>query len=272
MMLWLGALLAIQPVPASPRGLASTITIDPMGSPVVAKPITADEQPRVVVRVEPADASGRQRVEFVGLVAGEHDLRDFLMRADGGAASSLAPIMVRIESRLSADHATDVLGLAEPNLMFGRGYVAALAGLATAWALVPVAAYVRRRLNRPVAAPLPPPAPEPSLAEQLLAMLESWDSPGSAGDHSDGRGLERRAALELLALRHQRATVAERDEAIAAAMVRARRDDRTREVVLALEAWLHAKASDPAAAQETALSQLRAIATRDATTGGGGAS
>ncbi len=268
MMLWLAALVAVDPLPVAPRGLASSITIDAKGTPLVARPIAAGEQPRVVVRVEPVDASGRQRVEFIGLVAGEHDLREFLMRPDGGAPSGLLAMTVRIESTLPPGHATDVLGLAEPNLPFSRGYVAALATIGCAWALAPVAAYVRRRLNRPVAAPPPPPAPEPTLAEQLLAMLESWTGPGAGGE----RGIERRAALELLALRHQRATVAERDEAIATAMMRARSDDRTRDVVLALEAWLHAKASDPAAAQEIALSRLRAVAMREATTGGGGAS
>ncbi|MEI7657228.1 MAG: hypothetical protein WCK33_04110 [Phycisphaerae bacterium] len=261
MILPLLALLALEPAPTAPRGLASSITIEPKGPPLIARPIAADQHPPVIVRIEPPDASGRQRVEFIGLVAGEHDLGDFLMRTDGAAPSALGPLTVRIESRLPSGNATDVLGLAEPNLSLGRGYGTTLAGIVTIWALVPAVAYVRRRLNRPAFAPPPPPTPEPTLAEQLLAMLESWNA-------SD-QGLERQAALELLALHHQRSTVAERDEAIATAMIRARRDDRTREVVLALEAWLHAGTGDPAAAREAALARLREIVRREGPTPGG---
>jgi hypothetical protein len=262
--LHLATMLAAEPSTVAPRGLASSITIDPMGAALVARPIAADEQPPVIVRVESPDASGRQRVEFIGLVAGDHDLRRYLMRADGAAASSLPPAIVRVESRLPPGHATDVLGLAEANLTFGRGYVAALAGIAGAWALVPVAAYVRRRLNRREPAPTMPPIPEPTLAERLLAMLESWDG-------SD-QGLEQKATLELLALHHQRSTVAERHEAIATALIRARSDERTRDAILALEAWLHARSVDPAAAQEAALARLRAIVSRERPSRGGAAS
>jgi hypothetical protein len=251
----LAAMLVAEPSAVAPRGLASSITIDPMGAALVARPIASDEQPPVVVRVEPPDASGRQRVEFIGLVAGEHDLRRYLMRADGAAASSLPPAIVRVESRLPPGHATDVLGLAEPNLTFRRGYVAALAGIAGVWTLVPVAAYVRRRLNRRESVPPPPPIPEPTLAERLLSMLESWEG--------SGQGLEQKASLELLALHHQRSTVAERHEAIAAAMILARSDERTRDAILALEAWLHARSTDPASAQEAALARLRAIVSRE---------
>lgn len=261
MTLALVAILALEPTPASPRGLASSITIDPMGTTLTARPIAADEQPPVIVRVEPPDASGRQRVEFVGLVAGEYDLRGFLMQADGAAPSNLPPVAVRIESRLAPGHATDVLGLAEPNLTFSRGYVTSLVGIASAWALVPVAAYVRRRLNRPAPTPIVPPTPEPTLAQRLLAALDAWET--------SGKGLDQKASLELLALHHQRATVAERNEAIATAMIRARRDERTREAVLALEAWLHAKGSDPAATQDVALARLRAIVARERSEPGG---
>lgn len=265
MILPLVAILAIDPAPVFPRGLAASITIDPKGPALLARPISADERPPVVVRVEPPDASGRQRVEFIGLVAGEHDLRPFLMRVGGAAPSDLAPTIVRIESRLPPGHASDVLGLAEPSLTFRRGYVAALAGIAGAWALVPVVAYVRRRLNRPAPTPPAPPPMAPTLAERLLAMLESWDgsAPGAARD------IEREAALELVALHHQRSAVTEPGDAIATAMVRARGDERTRDAVLALEAWLHQRTSDPVAAREAALTRLRAIVGRQHAPAGG---
>jgi hypothetical protein len=75
-----------------------------------------------------------------------------------------------------------------------------------------------------------------------------------------------------LALHHQRSTVAERHEAIATALIRARSDERTRDAILALEAWLHARSVDPAAAQEAALARLRAIVSRERPSRGGAAS
>jgi hypothetical protein len=66
--------------------------------------------------------------------------------------------------------------------------------------------------------------------------------------------------------------VAERHEAIATALIRARSDERTRDAILALEAWLHARSADPAAAQEAALARLRAIVSRERPSRGGAAS
>ena len=61
MILPLLALLALEPAPTAPRGLASSITIDPKGPPLIARPIAADQHPPVIVRIEPPDASGGAR-------------------------------------------------------------------------------------------------------------------------------------------------------------------------------------------------------------------
>ena len=213
------------------RGLAMRLTLEHAGRPVKARPDQSPDSP-LTVRVLPGTGTS-QTIEFVGTVAGAFDLRDALVHEDGADASDLAPLPVIIETRLTPGADSDVLGLAKPVFSLEAHYREALVAVAAAWVLVPVVAITRRALRRAAPTPPPPPSPrEPTTQERLRTLIDAC-----LANEDD---TELRAALELLWLRCCREAVSDRDEEIASAMTRLRRDDRAKAVVLALEAWLHA--------------------------------
>lgn len=241
------------------RGLAANIDFDSSSIRLRAKPNQSPTSP-LLVRVSPASDKS-QRIEFIGVVAGDYDLRDYLERDDGTPAS-LAPMPIHIVSQLPPDHGTDVLGEGQTGFSLRAHYRTILIAAFAAWALVPVIVLVRRAMNkaRPVIAR--PAVPPPTIADELRAML---DAAGAAPLSTSQRG-----RLELLLIHFWRERL-ERGES-AAAPIAANTSDladhareiamlrvhpRTRATVLGLERWLHRREGAPDADAAALLAEFR---------------
>jgi len=243
---------AAEPVNAT-RGLASHVTLDYTPALRARADLTPASPVMVRVSAEPdKGGTARQRIEFIGAVAGTFDLRDYLEREDGKPLSDLAPITIAVVSRLPSDHGPDLYGTSESWLNWRAHYRELMWGAVALWVAVPVAAYLihRARKPRPVP-PAPPTPPPPTVAEQLAAALEE----------ARGRTLsvEESAHLELLLYRYLSGGEPPEGSDLAALLrdVRDRAD--TRPLVLAVERWLHAKdgGDEARAAAAAALEQLR---------------
>lgn len=72
------------------------------GPELEAKPLTDRRVPVVlrVVQIYPHGTAFRYDLEYFGLEPGTHDLRDYLRRKDGSAASGLPPLMVKVTPML----------------------------------------------------------------------------------------------------------------------------------------------------------------------------
>lgn len=235
---------------ASARGLSGAIEV-PAGSPRLAPlPHQVPDAP-MAVRVNDLPGGG-QRIEYIGVVAGTYDLREYLVREDGKNVLDLPPLVVKVESRLAADHGEDVLGLAQTNFALHAYYSRILMGLGAAWLLVPTIAIVRRMLRAKPQVQQQTATPALTLAERLVALMdECGDRPMS---------LPQRARLELLLLHYwsdRVGTAPTTPRELVEAMARVRTDARTRPIVMAIETWLHGKDADSPKARDEAAAKLR---------------
>lgn len=233
------ALLVVAPAVGEParadRGLAGVVEVR-YAHPLRARANQSPLSP-VCVRVVSLPAGGAQKVEFIGTVAGEFDLRDFIERQDGGPIDDLAPIPVTIVTTLPPGHGPDLYGGEQSWLTWRAHYRELLWVAGIAWACVPIIVLARRLARRRVKEPAAPPAPAPTLEDQLLAALDA------AGDAPSP---EQRGRLELLMLRYLgarlgRPIVPEEDGAATLRMLRERPESRP--LVEAVERWLHARDS-----------------------------
>lgn len=225
---------AAEPVIAA-RGLSASIAYDGSHGPLRAKPDQPASSP-VLVRVTRPDAAGHQSIEFIGVVPGNFDLRDHLERDDGGTLDQSFSLNVRIVSHLPPGIDTDVVGTQRSTPNLRHPYTPVVLGLAAAWLSVPAIVLVRRALRKRTVVPPPPPPPVPTLADEIRALL-------AAGRQQ--LSVAQRGRLELLILQFlQREsgaptatplTLAEQ----AARLASLRTLPRSRDLVLAIEAWLH---------------------------------
>ena len=233
-----GALFAEdKPVPTQRVGLPLEITeIYIPGGEVKAKP-RRDRQPPLVVRiveVKPAKDGSRYKFEGQGLEPGKHDLAAYLEPVDDAKAAQIPAIPIEITSALPA-------GLVPPNKI-ERGQLPKLGGYRTmmivlggAW-LAGLGAILLWKKKKPAGEGAGGVTP-PTLAERLRPLVEeAWKGQLSSDD---------RAKLERLVIGHWR----ERLPDIAAlspaeAMGKLRSDSQASPLILALERWLHAPASD----------------------------
>lgn len=226
---------AAEPIVAS-RGLSGVVVHDASAGRVRAKPDLPLDSP-IVVRVSGPDGAGKQEIEFLGTVAGEFDLRDYLVLDDGTPLSASVSIPVRIVSHLPAGPDTDVARIERASLELRRSYLTAAIVLGVVWVLVPVVVLVRRAMKRRGGAEPVMAAAAPTAAEEIERLIaESRQRPLSVSEQ--GR-------LELLIMQLlQGEGLVERGSAITLGELAARLGElRTRaecrELVLALEAWLH---------------------------------
>jgi hypothetical protein len=214
------------------RGLASQVEID-YGARLKARAEQSPLSP-ILVRVSDIAGTSRKRMEFIGTVSGNFDLRDFLEREDGRPLDDLAAIPVSIASNLPPGHGTDLYSSGDAALGWRVHYRAILWIVVALWVAVPIVYLIVRAMRKPKALPPAPVAAPPiTIADQLRAALES------AG--SRPLSVEERGQLELLVFRYFGERLGRPETSDPAETLRIVRDHaETRELVTAIERWLHA--------------------------------
>ena len=224
------------------RGIASEMEIRAGGAALRAKANQSRESPMLVRIVEATradDGATTYRIQYIGLVAGDYDLRAYLERGDGSPLD-MRPLPVHVRTQLSGDHGTDLFSPAQAPLLTGTQYRMILMVLVVAWLSVPVSYFVVRRLRRRPAPPPPPIVPPPSLADQLRPLVDSAIG-GSLSIAERGR-------LELLMYSYWRARLG-MDGPQAEVVMRLRHDPEAGRLLRAVEGWLHAHTSPTAPAE-----------------------
>lgn len=233
------------------RGLATSVEVD--YAPTLRARAELTPKSAFMVRVSRID-DRRQRIEFVGGVAGDFDLRDFIERDDGQPAADLPPIPVTVVTQLPPGHGTDLFTSEESWFNWRAHYRELMWTTVALWIAVPIAYFVVRRLRRPApVAPPTPQAPPPTLEDQLRAAL--------ANAAVKSLSTVERGRLELLVLRFlgERLGIAVRESSdLAATLAAVRGHGETSALVMALERWLHARGGESAREHAAAaLEELR---------------
>lgn len=219
-------------IPESDRGIAGAINVH-YPSRLRAKPSQTPNSP-VLVRVLAGDVPGTQRVEFIGTVSGTYDLREFIEREDHGPIADLPAMTVRVVSQLPPEHGLDLFGETDVAFSLSAHYREVLIAMGALWLMVP-AFFITRRLMRrvPEAAAVIAPPPR-TLADDLRDMLDiAAKRPMTVPE---------RGRLELLLLRFYRETAGAEGGGqpdLVGAVQRLREHAATRDIVLAVERWLH---------------------------------
>jgi hypothetical protein len=229
------------------RGASGSVEVDHPGIAIRAKPVRDDGAP-LTIRVIPLGA-GRSRVEYVGLVAGTHDLLPLLERTDGRGIDGVPPIIVSVETQLPPDAGTDLYGRIGRELNVGTPYRAIMVAAAIAWCAVPAVVLVRRALRRRPAPTQTEGTRAPTAVERLLGEV--------ARAREAEPSVDARGRLELLLIQAVREAHGDGpgvDAAHGAARMRA--DPRTARAVAAVERWLHAPTPGDRA---TALAEIDAL-------------
>lgn len=131
----------------------------------------------MLVRLErsgQAEQGSLYTLRFFGAVAGDYDLRDFVVQSDGAvltAEEALPSMNVRIVSDLPPGEGTSLYEIDDPSLHAPSGYRAALLLFGALWAAVPVGwAVVRWRSRQPEQEE--PPVREPTLSDHLRPLVQ----------------------------------------------------------------------------------------------------
>lgn len=239
------ALVAAQELPppaaTSDRGIAGAIEVESDGLPLRARPEQTLDAP-LLVRVARSERDGtgrvRSRIEFIGTVEGQFDLRPLLEHVDGAPADDLAPIVVRILSTLPDEVGSDLYGGTSTEPLRRNWYRALMVLFGVAWLSVPVIVLVRRRLRRVVGPPPEPPPPRPTLADQLRPLARAAIE-GTLGTRGQGQ-------LELLLYAHWRERLGLDGMPQAEAVATLRRHPDAGGLLVAVERWLHDASSERA--------------------------
>ncbi len=181
-----------------------------------------------ITRVAPHGTEFRYDLEWTGLDAGPHDLRDYLRRKDGTEVSNLPEILVEVTSVLPP-------GIVQPNHP-GEGRVPRFGGYRTwmiaagvAWVigLIAIAFLFRKKHVEDHAARARP----KTLAERLRPLVES----AMAGTLSSAE----RAQLELGLVAYWRRRLELETESPAQALAKLRQHDEAGPLLNQLDAWLY---------------------------------
>ena len=232
----IAAALAVGAPPPTPRGVAGSMTIVHHGQPLMAQIEQSPSSP-ILVRVTDTtptaavDAAHIYRIDFIGLVAGEYDLRTLVAHADGTEASTLEPMPVTIVSTLPERHGTDLFGAPDRPGFVASHYRTIAWTLGALWLAVPVAVLITRWLRRRPAPPPPAPIPRPTLADQIRPLAQAA--------MARALSVEEQARLELLlyAFWRNRRDLAAQSPPQAIASLRS--DPEASPLILALEGWIH---------------------------------
>lgn len=198
-------------------------------------PLPANERSPIVLRIAssvPDKSSLLYEIHFIGMRAGEHDLRNYLRGADGKPLANLPPLKVLVHEALPKDHDGAIEPLAAAGSFWAWPYRTLLqVGLAI-WGMATCVILVRRFLRqRPVQNVRKTAAP--TLADQLLPLVEAALA-GSLATRQQAR-------LEMLLLAHWRQKLQLSHLAPDKALRQMRSHESAGKLLRELESWLHAR-------------------------------
>ncbi len=222
------------------RGITGIVNFDYDGPPLRAK-VQRDANAPLLVRVSHEPKSTRYQVRFIGNVAGQYDLRDWLEHGDGSPIALNGPLLVDVESTLPKDPRSDLFDVDDFQPGFGGGYRLSLWLAALAWLAVPIAVVVRRILAKPKVVEIEQ-APAPlSLIDQLRPIID-----GAARRELT---IGDKARLELLLLHYYREQLDKPGLDMASSIQALRTHPQAGPILNAVEQWLHA--ADSSARQDS---------------------
>lgn len=211
-------------------GMEGRVELLAGGAPLAARPV--NEKSPILVRIAEAQPHGsrtRYDLRYLGLVPGNYDLRQQLLRADGSSTADLPEVKVEVRGLLPAAHDGHLIEHATPAPSIFSGYRALIIAAGVAWVVGLVALLRKRRSQR--ADPRDETPKEPTLAELLQPLVER-----AAAGQLDTEG---KAQLERLLLHHWRENLALGTRPHSEAMALLRYDAEAGKLLRALEDWLH---------------------------------
>jgi hypothetical protein len=179
-------------------------------------------------------------LRYIGLVPGDHDLRDYLVRADGSSTADLPAIPVIVSHLLPENHNGQLSPTPATRWPFFGGYRIAITAAIAAWLLMLVPLILARRKHR-VTSIVATSSRAPTLADRLRPLIER----AAQGSLS----IDEKAALERMMLNHwqRRLSLGDRSPSESIAALRDHPD--AGKLLRSLEDWLHrppsASRSDP---------------------------
>jgi len=201
------------------------------GTILDAKPVTS--RSLVILRIADVRPHGTlisYDLRYVGLVPGRYDLRDYLVRKNGGAVSNLPPLPVEITGVLPEHHQGELVTASVQPFPFLGGYRAGLVLTVIIWALLIVPLCLIGRARKQVVSTPLAVAP-PTLAERLRPLVQR----AAEGTLSKNE----LAQLERMLLSHWRERLQLQQATMAEAVGQLRKHPEAGALLRELEDWLH---------------------------------
>jgi hypothetical protein len=201
------------------------------GTLLDAKPV--DPKSRLILRVASTRAHGNlidYDLRYVGLVPGQYDLRDYLVRTDGTPVTELPQIPVQISVLLPEKHLGELVPQPLRPVPFLGGYKVTLGVVGLVWVAVFILLWTVGRKPRPVAA-VPALTAPPTLAERLQPLVQR----AALGTLSR----DELAQLERLLLSHWRTRLGLQQSGMVEALQQLRAHPEGGALLRQLENWLH---------------------------------
>lgn len=213
------------------------------GPRLIARPV--DRFADVNVRIADVTDDGKAKLydlRFIAQREGRFDLRDALERIDGGSMGELPAAPVAVSAILPPEHDGELIAMQDVNAKPKVGYRATMIAVGVVWAMVPLGYMAWRLAHRKRREIIVPPAPPPTLADQLAPMVEQ-----ARLGRLDVAG---RATLERLVLAYWRKRLKLGAVTARAALDQIKADPRAGELLNAVERWLHAPEGRGGSAEE----------------------
>ena len=213
-------------------GVEGKVELALPGSLLQAKPVT-DKAP-LILRIASTQPSARKEdlwydLRYIGLVPGAHDLKNYLVRADGSATGELPSIPVAVVGLLPEHHKGELVAARGGGWPFFGGYRIVMGAVVVAWLalLYPLIVVGRKKLANAVA----PPPKKTTFADRLRPLVERAND-GSLSS-------EEKAKLERMLLAYWERRLNLGAQSLAESISQLRRHPQAGELLRSLEDWLH---------------------------------
>ena len=239
---------AMTPTTMPTVGVEGKIEMALPGPLLQAKPVT-DKAP-LLLRVASTQPAARPQdvwydLRYMGLVPGAHDLKNYLVRADGSSTADLPSIPVAVLGLLPEDHTGELTAARRAGWPFFGGYRVVMGVVVVMWLamLYPLIFVGRKKRAKVEAAP----PPRKTFADRLRPLIDR----AAAGSLS----VEEKGKLERMLLWYWQKRLDIADDNPGEAIAVLRRHPEAGQLLRALEEWLHRR---PGAAHNTDVNALLA--------------